>query len=267
MLIQRIVTAALFGVAVVLAILWLPSVWAGGVLGAAWLIGVREWAQFAGLRAAGSAAWVTAHAAAMLAAGWLLRNGVSLLHPALIVAAVWWLFAIAMVLRYPSAITRGSTLLAGAATLLPAWILFAWLHSVPANGPALILMLLAIVWSADTGAYFSGRALGRHRLAPLVSPGKTWEGVLGGLVLSGCVGAAGAALLGAALVPLVLVSMATAAISVLGDLNVSMFKRNAGLKDSGRVLPGHGGMLDRIDSLTAGVAMFVFGLLLAGIIT
>src|SRR5690606_14770452 len=101
---------------------------------------------------------------------------------------------------------------------------------------------------------------------PAVSPGKTWEGVSGGLAAAGLAGVAVAALLGLPVPALLAIALATAAVSVLGDLNVSLFKRNVGLKDSGRLLPGHGGVLDRIDSLTAAVPIFALGLELAGLL-
>jgi phosphatidate cytidylyltransferase len=130
-----------------------------------------------------------------------------------------------------------------------------------------VLILLAIVWSADIGAYAFGRLLGKHKLAPTVSPGKTWEGVGGGLVSASAVGALASPMLDVPALELALLAAVTAAGSIVGDLTVSLFKRNAGLKDSGHLLPGHGGVLDRIDSLTAAVAVFVLGLVATGIIT
>jgi phosphatidate cytidylyltransferase len=102
--------------------------------------------------------------------------------------------------------------------------------------------------------------LGRTKLAPAVSPGKTWEGVTGGLITAGVAAALMASWLGLPVSRLVILAIGTALISVLGDLTQSMFKRNVGLKDSGKLLPGHGGVLDRIDSLTAAVPAYVVGL-------
>jgi phosphatidate cytidylyltransferase len=127
--------------------------------------------------------------------------------------------------------------------------------------------MLAIVWAADVGAYAVGRSFGKNKLAPSVSPGKTWEGVVGGLCCAGVVGGLAGYVLGTTALLFAALAVVTAALSVVGDLNVSMFKRNAGLKDSGSLLPGHGGVLDRIDSVTAAVAIFVLGLALIGIIT
>jgi phosphatidate cytidylyltransferase len=265
-LVQRIVTAAILGVAVVAAILYLPPLWLGVVFGIFWLVGAREWARFAQLGLFGTVAYVVVLAGCMAAAGWFtgLSSGV---YAALAVAIAWWLVAAISVLRYPVRFSSAQTVAAGIVTLLPAWVLLVVLHASSADGRKLVLILLAIVWAADVGAYVVGRSMGRTKLAPNVSPGKTWEGVAGGLVLAAVVGAVASRFVGVTAVELALLAVATAAVSVLGDLTVSMFKRNAGLKDSGSFLPGHGGVLDRVDSLTAAVAIFVLGLNLAGIIT
>src|SRR3990167_3322211 len=157
-------------------------------------------------------------------------------------------------------------LLIGLLILLPAWQGLMLLKAWPL-GNLLILAVMVLVWGADIGAYFSGKAFGKRKLAPRVSPGKSWEGAIGGLLFSlGLTLAVGLyrgwfasemllALAGAGLV---------VSISVVGDLTESMFKRQAGLKDSSNLLPGHGGVLDRIDSLTAAIPMFAALLWLAG---
>ena len=128
-------------------------------------------------------------------------------------------------------------------------------------GPYALLFILLWVWAADTGAYFAGRAMGKHKLAPLVSPGKTIEGLIGGVVLALLVvaGVFAAGLLEANLVPLMAVALMTVLASALGDLFESMVKRQRGFKDSGTILPGHGGMLDRIDSVTAAMPIALAG--------
>ena len=121
-----------------------------------------------------------------------------------------------------------------------------------------------LVWAADSGAYFSGRAFGKRKLAPKVSPGKSWEGVVGGLITALVIAFvfihfSGDALVGERNISgFVILSVATVAISVLGDLTESMFKRESGVKDSSQLIPGHGGVLDRIDSLTAAVPFFSY---------
>jgi phosphatidate cytidylyltransferase len=133
------------------------------------------------------------------------------------------------------------------------------------DGRTLLLYLLVLIAAADVGAYFGGRSLGRHKLAPRVSPGKTWEGFIAGMLAAAAAAAAGAALFGAPIGPWIAVCVVTALVSVVGDLAESMFKRRVGLKDSSNLLPGHGGVLDRVDSLTAAGPMFLLGLHLLGV--
>ncbi len=133
-------------------------------------------------------------------------------------------------------------------------------------GRELVVFVLLLAWAADIGAYFAGRQFGRLRLAPVVSPNKTWEGVLGGLVAGFIVALAGLAwfdLPAEAFLPL---CVAGVLVSVIGDLLESMFKRQQGLKDSGSLLPGHGGMLDRIDSLTSSVPLLALGFAWLGLV-
>lgn len=266
MLGQRIATGAVLGILVVAAIVWLRPLYAGIVLGIFWLLGVGEWAGFARLARTATAVYVAVAGAAMLG-GTLILDERAVIYVVLAVAAAWWLIAIAALRRHPRPVSRPLTAVAGFAALLPAWLLLAYLHARPGSGSAWVLILLAIVWSADIGAYAFGRLLGKHKLAPTVSPGKTWEGVGGGLVSASAVGALASPMLDVPALELALLAAVTAAGSIVGDLTVSLFKRNAGLKDSGHLLPGHGGVLDRIDSLTAAVAVFVLGLVATGIIT
>jgi phosphatidate cytidylyltransferase len=135
------------------------------------------------------------------------------------------------------------------------------------QGAWLLLFVLAVIMAADVGAYFAGHRWGRLKLAPRISPGKTWEGVIGGLALSALVAWGGAVLLGWPVFTVIPLALGAAAFSVVGDLMESLLKRHSGLKDSGQILPGHGGVLDRIDSLTAGVPMFVLGLLQLGLLS
>ena len=186
----------------------------------------------------------------------------------------WWLLALVMVARYPAAASawyRAPWLwLLGYLLLVPSWAAVVQLQDTGAlglAGPWALLFVLVWVWAADTGAYFAGRAFGRHKLAPSVSPGKTIEGLVGGLLLALAV-----ALLVAWWAPvaghrgaLLLVAAVTVLASVLGDLFESMVKRQAGIKDSGRMLPGHGGMLDRIDSVTAALPVALMALSVTGL--
>jgi phosphatidate cytidylyltransferase len=257
MLAARIVTALIFGTALTAVLLFAPSPVTAGVLALLWLAGVWEWAAFAKLPAAGRAGYTALFAAAMALGWWLDGYGLPLV---LAVTGVWWLSALVLVVRYPQTFSSTFVALAGIVVLLPSWALLVRLHREGTLGAELAFTVLAIVWAADVGAYVFGRLLGRTKLAPAVSPGKTWEGVTGGLIAAGLAAAAAAQWLELPTARLVVLGIATALVSVLGDLTQSMFKRNVGLKDSGKLLPGHGGVLDRIDSLTAAVPAFVLGL-------
>ena len=132
------------------------------------------------------------------------------------------------------------------------------------SGALWLLYIMILVWGADSGAYMFGKLFGKHKLAPKVSPGKTWQGFIGGLFTAGIIswGYSAWANLDVSPSTLLLCSVIAALASVLGDLTESMFKREAGIKDSGHLIPGHGGILDRIDSLTAAVPVFACLLLL-----
>jgi phosphatidate cytidylyltransferase len=144
--------------------------------------------------------------------------------------------------------------------LVPAAIGLGRIVLIEPEGRVLLLFLLVLVAAADVGAYFGGRTLGRRKLAPRVSPNKTWEGLISGLVFAALVALAGAAMFGQRSLPWVGICVTVAVASVVGDLIESKFKRGAGLKDSGTLLPGHGGVLDRIDSHVAAAPIFLLGL-------
>ncbi len=225
----------------------------GGILaGGAW-----EWSALAGLAGrAGRAGFVMVFALLIapgfiaLGHGWYVAVTVGL-------ALVWWLFSLWWIVRTRYDFPPLAKSLCGLLTLVPAWAALVALH---ARDPELVLYLLVLIWAADIGAYFTGRAFGRRRLAPLVSPGKTWEGVAGGMLLAGAVAVAGARHFGEPAGVFVCLGLIVAAISVVGDLSESLFKRLAGVKDSSHILPGHGGILDRLDSITAAAPAFLAGL-------
>ena len=171
----------------------------------------------------------------------------------------WWLLALAWICWAPHSVTRLRAVAAGWLTLVPAGIALIALHEDPQRGIRWLLYTFFLVWAADTGAYFAGRQFGRHKLAPQVSPGKTWEGAAGGLVLVGVLAALSAPALGQSTLSFTLLSLCVGVFSIVGDLAESMFKRYAGLKDSGRLIPGHGGLLDRIDSITAAAPLLLLG--------
>jgi len=157
--------------------------------------------------------------------------------------------------------------LIGVLLFLPAWWGLVVLHRQE-GGAWWLLYALLLVWGADTGAYFAGRAFGKRKLAPDVSPGKTIEGLIGGLaltlIISIWVALKSPVLQNVGLMGFLMVSMVSVIGSVYGDLAESMFKRHRGIKDSSQILPGHGGVLDRIDSITAAIPLFAGGMLLLG---
>ena len=226
-----------------------------------------EWARLAGYDTQAQRI-----AYALLVAGTLVllsANPVVQL-PVFCLAALWWILATLMVVRFPRSIALwggnfGKRLM-GLIILVPAGIGLLVLKSLP-QGNMLILSLMLLVWGADIGAYFFGRAFGKRKLAPRVSPGKSWAGLFGGLFTSVCIAAGLALYLQVPTSQFVWVLLGATVVvlfSVVGDLTESMFKRQMGIKDSSQLLPGHGGVLDRIDSLTAAVPVFALLLLLSG---
>ena len=259
MLKQRIITALILLPIALCGFFLLEGSGFALFIGLVVTLGAWEWARLAGFNAQAARVAFAAVVAVLLfglhifpdVAPWVLGA-----------AVLWWAVATYLVLTFPQSAVHWSTtatkLLIGLLILLPAWQGLVLIKAMPL-GNWLIMAVMVLVWGADIGAYFSGRKFGKRKLAPKVSPGKSWEGVLGGLLLSllitAVVGAVRgwsasqmfAALAGAALIVL---------ISVVGDLTESMFKRQSGIKDSSNLLPGHGGVLDRIDSLTAAIPVF-----------
>jgi phosphatidate cytidylyltransferase len=267
---QRVLTALLLVPPAVAAVLLLPTAWAGLALALVMLLAADEWARLAGLATPGARLRLILGVLLGIGAlGWLRHRGVDLL-PVFVLATLGWAGA-ALYLARAGEIrvdTQPAPAVAGAgfAVLAVTWGALVWLHGL-AHGPSLLLGLLVLIWAADTGAYFVGRRWGRRKLAPRVSPGKTWEGAYGAFA----VGLAWGGLLawqfgGSPLHSLGLLGLclATVAASIVGDLQESLLKRRRGLKDSGSLLPGHGGVLDRIDSLTAAAPVFAAGLGLLG---
>ena len=171
-------------------------------------------------------------------------------------AMAWWLVAFIWTVFYPTPIPDLLRWVCGVLVLIPLYLAIIELYRA---GPLVLLFALIIVWAADIGAYFTGRSFGRVKLAPAVSPGKTWEGVIGGLILVMLLSTATSFAVEPDLATLVPFCTAVAAVSIIGDLTVSMFKRSAGVKDSGTLFPGHGGVLDRVDSVAAAAPLFVLG--------
>jgi phosphatidate cytidylyltransferase len=271
MLMQRIRTGLAMAVPAVLLILLAPpslldAFIAVLILGAAW-----EWSALAGLGHRGARlAFVAATAAAMAIAVVVAGPGRSGIEPLLLVSSAGWAVAALAVVAYPrGASVWGSVpsrMLLGLCVLVPAWVAVLCLRSLQ-HGEWLLLFCIALIVFVDIGAFFAGRALGGPKLMPRVSPAKTWAGFCGGLFASlglALVVALAAGMDGARLWLWLLVCLLTAVAAVVGDLLESMLKRFSGIKDSGSLLPGHGGLFDRLDSLTAGLPVFALGALSAG---
>jgi phosphatidate cytidylyltransferase len=262
---ERIVTALVLAAVVVGVLGWLPAWVALPVIATVILAGAWEWAGFAGIRSpAGRGLYVVAIGAAA-AVAWSLTQDCASLTIFLAAAALWWLIAFLWLALASRKGGNAAAAIAGFPVLVPAAVGLARLVLVEPNGRMLLLYLLVLIAAADVGAYFGGRSLGRHKLAPRVSPGKTWEGFATGMLAAATAAVAGALMFGVPVSAWVALCVLVALVSVVGDLFESMFKRRSGLKDSSSLLPGHGGVLDRIDSITAACPTFLLGLYALGI--
>lgn len=266
MLKQRIITALLL----IPLVLWLVLFADTEVFSLAMMVVIGlaawEWAMLSGLNGLRRAAFAVFSLLLMLAV-WLfieLRDYSVLL---VIVSLIWLLLTISLILQKKAVIQKQGvsvfSLIQGIFLLLVAWFAVTEIHAINQYGPQLVLLLMVMIWIADSAAYFSGRLFGKHKLSPQVSPGKTWEGVAGGLLAVAVYGY---------MLPyhayfeqvnawaLSLVCVLIAFISIGGDLFESKIKRQRGVKDSGRLLPGHGGVYDRIDSLIAAAPVYLLAI-------
>jgi phosphatidate cytidylyltransferase len=269
MLKWRILTAVVLIPLLVAALFYLPLGWIIVLFGFFIAAAAWEWTALVGLRRP---------FAKMVYFVCLLTFGTAgiysvLQQPSLIVsilsaAVLWWLWALIELFSRQD-INKGmfatltGRIVGGFLVLIPPWVASVYLLAADHERPRALLFLFVLVWTADTVAYFAGSAFGRTKLAPHISPGKTVEGVVGGVV--------GVVLLAwlcgtmvwkydtGMLMPWIGLAAVTALFSVVGDLTESKLKRIAGVKDSGGLLPGHGGVLDRIDALTAAAPVFVLG--------
>lgn len=274
MLKYRILTAVIL-VPVFLALLfWLPP--AGFLILTTFIVlwGAFEWTSFLGITRILHRFWYPLIILFLMISLMLFLMRGSMYMPMDYIfypVVAWWLLAFALVVLYPRAseIWGKSIILRaimGAFVLIPCWLALNYIRSAE-NGIYILLYLFVLIWGADIGAYFVGRKWGKRKLAPLVSPGKSWEGLAGALIVTSLIVIASLIGLDRPYViwpASILLAICTVLFSVLGDLFESMLKRNVGLKDSGRALPGHGGILDRIDSLTAAAPVFALGAMLMG---
>ncbi len=268
---QRIRTAVLLIPLVVAGIVYLPWAWLTLALVLFVLAGAYEWTALAGWTAR---RWLQA----VFALSLLVSAFVALVHPTamravMVMAVIGWALALAAVIAIekgrplPQSLPLWSWWGAGWLLLVPALTSIVVIHRSVAHGPLLVLLLMVMVWAADIGAYFAGRAFGKCQLAAKVSPGKSWEGVAGGALAAGVAALLFALYFNHPLAAFMMLGTLVIAASVLGDLTESLAKRVSGKKDSGGLLPGHGGILDRIDSLTAAAPVFLVGLELMGVVS
>lgn len=270
----RILTGLVLAPAAVAGVLWLPTPWLALVSAVLVLAGLWEWTRLTGLsRVTPRLAYVSANGLVMASLAWAAGPNLFALKAAALMGALWWVMALAWLRRFEfGQADRGRyrvlKLFAGSLAAVPAWASLVWLHQLPEHGPRWALFAVALVWAADSGAYFVGMRLGKRKLAPRISPNKSWEGFWGGLAGASLVAILGVKLLGLGwqdLPALVFLTLVAAMMSVAGDLFESLLKRHSGHKDSGRIIPGHGGMLDRLDSILAALPVFVIGKLWLGL--
>lgn len=273
MLLPRLLTALVL-LPLLLGLVWFaPTVWVYAAFAAVGGLAAREWAALCGWgrRPAAGLAY-GALVVGVLAVAWYLPARDRWLPWLLGLATLHWLAAAVWLRAGPTRLAALAdsplSALQGLLVLATTMLACAHLHAQP-DGAIKLLFAFFLVFAADVGAYLAGRNLGRHKLAPAISPGKTLEGAIGGLVLCGLwaltAGVWIFAIQGWNAVGLVVLCLVVAAGSVVGDLLESGFKRAAGVKDSGQLLPGHGGVLDRVDSVVAALPLFTFGLMLMGL--
>jgi len=275
MLKQRLMTAAILIPLVVLAILKLPTNFLQWFIAGIAVLAAWEWFAIVGINSIFQRSISFIVLIAVTVSAWLYLNPDVLL----MLAAFIWLLATLLIIRFahtalpPAVATIFSQkwfgLTVAILVLVPFWFSAVLLHQSSILGPQQLLYVMVAVWLADTGGYFAGKRWGKQKLASVISPNKTWQGVYGALALAS-MWAVVAYLLGIhgqlSLFTWIILTFVTVLLSMVGDLFESLFKRSHQVKDSGHLLPGHGGMLDRIDSLLAAVPVFVAGLFVLGAI-
>lgn len=268
----RTLTALILAPFVIAAILLLPTPWLVALAAVLFLAGLWEWLRLADVDdTLALTILLVANLGLMVAIVWGSQSSsggsLVLFRLATVVGVIWWLLAGLWLKHYDFASdhdTHGRVfkLAAGTLAIVPAWCAAAWIHAEPPHGNRWLLIALLIVWAADTGAYFVGRRFGKRKLSPRISPNKTVEGMVGGVLAGVATALLLAPLAGASAAQLPLVALVAGiagGFSVIGDLFESLLKRHVGAKDSGSMIPGHGGLLDRIDGVIAALPAFALG--------
>jgi phosphatidate cytidylyltransferase len=255
MLRTRIITAVISLVILMAVLFVVPAVVAEIVISLVVLVGAWEWSGLLGIKSNGGRYLYVAIIAALMAVTVSIFDVYT--YQILQVAVLWWSVAFIWTFFFPTPIPAAIRWICGALVLVPLYVALLALYKL---SPQNLLFSLIIVWAADMGAYFAGKQFGRVKLAPAISPGKTWEGVFGGIALVAALSLAWAHFAALPVAVVLPFCLAVGALSVIGDLTVSMFKRTAGVKDSGSLFPGHGGALDRVDSVAAAAPLFALGL-------
>jgi phosphatidate cytidylyltransferase len=269
---QRVITALIVTPFAIAMFLFVPTLPFAMIIGALCLVALWEWSRLSGMRSRPLRAVLVALCGALMVWLWLSRGSMFWLST-IGVGVAWWFVAVAWLKNYsfaasPKPENTAIKLVAGILAVIPAWTALMDLHAHQTGVHSWALYSLVLIWGADTFAYLAGKRFGRHKLAPNISPGKTIEGVYGALVGSAIVAALGGYWLGVrdvSLIGLIVVALLSVLFSVVGDLFESVIKRQANVKDSGAMFPGHGGVFDRLDGAFAGIPIFVFGKFLLGL--
>jgi phosphatidate cytidylyltransferase len=273
----RLLAALVMAPLAIAAVLLLPTPWMAALSAAAFLIGLWEWLKLTDIEdTIARSVLLVVNLLLMVALVWASQSNTGgslvLLQIMVMIGVGWWCLA-AVWLRYYEFASDHDTharifkLAAATLSVIPAWCALALIHASQPNGNRWLLVALMIVWAADSGAYFAGRKFGRVKLSPRISPNKTVEGLIGGVVAGMALALVAAPFAGASVKQLpyvAIVALWTILFSVVGDLFESLLKRHVGVKDSSKLIPGHGGVLDRIDSILAALPVFALGKLLFG---
>lgn len=254
----RVISAAVLVVFVMLAVFALPPLASTLAISLLLAACAWEWSAFQGRELPGRLLFLLS-TAACCAFLWHLTADPRGLNRVLWTAAGFWTAAAVWILLLPRPVNRALTWFTGVLALSFAWLALARMRMDWQLGSWWVMYALLVVWVADSCAYFAGHRWGNRKLAPRVSPGKTWAGLYGGVTGAALLGVAATPWLSRSAVPLAVLTVIVALYSVVGDLTESLFKRHAGLKDSGSLIPGHGGFLDRFDSLLAAAPVLMLG--------